>query len=48
MFIRKEVRMDQEDGNLYTQDEFKEYYGGLEEWNSFKKENKQYIFVLEE
>ena len=48
VFVRKEVRMDPEDGNLYTEEEFEDYYGGLEEWDQCKKENKQYIFVVEE
>ena len=47
-FIRKEVRMDPKDGNLYTQEEFEDYYGGLDEWEEYEAENKQYIFVLEE
>ena len=32
-FVRKEVRMDPEDGNLYTKEKFEDYYGDLEEWD---------------
>ena len=47
-FVRKEVRRDPEDDNLYTKEEFKDYYGGFTEWNALENETKQYIFFIDQ
>ena len=47
-FVRKEVRRDPEDDNLYTKEEFKDYYGGFNEWNALENETKQYIFFIDQ
>ena len=47
-WVKQEVRRDPEDGELYTKQEFFNFYDGLSEWKEARAENKHYIYTIYE